>query len=184
MEGIRTSFPDLTVSGTVHRFGHLVPFVHTLPSTGRDGADLRVRVSFQSHVFCRTWSNTDGACHLRDEAGQPRTFCNDRFALSLTLPDFCRQMLTQNYLTWVSEDRNRASNMAVIDPPLQTGEHDTVIYYLFPSSLSDTDVELVIKSAYRKSLNFDHIKRRHNIISLVKKCYYEQRTVPKSIKGP
>lgn len=184
MDGIRTAFPDLDLEGIIHEFGHLVPFVHALPAAGRDGADLRVRVSFQSHVFCRTWSDADGPVRLRDEAHKPRTFCHDRFAASLGLPDFCRRMLAGNHLTWVSEDRNRASNMAIVDPPMQSGEHYTIIYYLFPSQVDGVDVELVVKSAYRRLIKFDHIKRRYTIGSLVKKCYYEQRLVPKTTKGP
>lgn len=88
-------------------------------------------------------------------------------------------MLAENMLTWESYDKNRISNMAAMEGPLTSGEHHVAVYYLFPSQASGVEVEMVIKSAYRKVLNFDNIKRRFNVVQLTKKCYYDQMKVPK-----
>lgn len=114
-----------------------------------------------------------------DENGSPRVFCVDRFERSLILPDFSRQMLAENMLTWESADRNGMSNMLVIDGPLVDGDHHVAVYHLYPSAVPEIDVEMVIKSGYVKSVIFSHIKRRFNVLQMLRKCYYEQTKVPK-----
>ena len=69
--------------------------------------------------------------------------------------------------------------MAVVDGPMIDGERQIIVYYLYPSKVSGIDVEMVIKSGYRKIMNFGHIKRRFKVVQLTKKCYYEQVKVPK-----
>ncbi|MCA0000924.1 MULTISPECIES: hypothetical protein [unclassified Mesorhizobium] len=174
---IITSFTTLKFKGSDYEFSHLLPFGHTLSAAGKDGADIRVRVSYQSHVFSRR-RETDEEFHLVDEAGKPRVFCPDRYSNSLRFPAFCQRMLSENMLTWESKDRNRVSNMAVMDGALKSGDHQIAVYYLFPSSVDGLDVEMVIKSGYSKLLNFEHIKRRYNVVQLVKKCHYSQAKVP------
>lgn len=66
----------------------------------------------------------------------------------------------------------------MIDGNLITGSHDLIVYYLFPSSVDGLDVEMVVKSAYNMHVNFEHIKRRYNMIQQVKVCYYNARQVP------
>ena len=155
---IVNKFASLTFEGQYYRFDHLAPFVFTLNGQAREGGDIRVRVSFQSHVFSPR-SEANEQCHLVDQSGAPRVFCVNRYAKSLTLPDFCRRMLAENMLTWESYDKNRISNMAEMEGTLTSGEHHVAVYYLFPSQASGVEVEMVIKSAYRKVLNFDNIKR-------------------------
>lgn len=114
-----------------------------------------------------------------DEGGRGRVFCEDRYNASTGLPDVCRRMLDENFLTWEAQDRNGVSNMAVIDGELVTGNHTAIIYYLFPSQVEGLDVELVVKSAYEKEIDFSHIKRRFKVVQLVKTCYYKGQKVPK-----
>lgn len=156
-----------------------MPFGFDLIGHGRDEGNLRVRVSFQSHVYSRAFEPTNAAYDFLDEGGKKRVFCVDRFNNSGTLPDICRRMLSENFLTWESKDRNSVSNMAIIDGPLRTGEHQVVLYYLFPSQVDGLDVEMVVKSAYPKAINFEHIKRRYRVVQIVKSCYHSGTKVPK-----
>lgn len=174
---ISTGFPDLEFNGTQIEFGHLVPIRHELVGHGRDKASIHVRVSFQSHVFSQTAGSREPLPFL-DENGKARAFCPDRYKLSLDLPNFCVDVLSNNMLTWISKDRDSVSNMAVVKTPLVSGEHYAIYYYLFPSRLDDCDVELVVKSAYKRNIDFSKIKRRHKALQKIKECYYQQKVVP------
>lgn len=177
MSSIVHSFPSFTLDENEIDFSYLAPFIHVLKGQGKNGADIRVRVSFQSHVFSKTPENDE--FDFQDEGGRERTFCLDRFEASKSLPSICQRMLADNFYTWESKDRNRVSNMAVIDDKRETGSHYVVLYYLFPSKSGQIDVEMVIKSAYQKDINFDHIKRYFKVIQLVKTCYFKGEKVPK-----
>jgi len=107
-----------------------------------------------------------------------RQFSEERYENSLKLPDICRRMVEDNYLTWQSLDKNKASNLAVSGPVLTSGLNDLVIYYLFPSRSDQHNVELVVKSAYQKDIDFNHIKRKYNVRQLVKKAHFQQIRVP------
>ena len=87
-------------------------------------------------------------------------------------------MVEQNHLTWISHDKNKVGNLAVIGDDLITGQHYVVVYYLFPSRSEAFDVELVVKSAYEKYVDFSHIKRRFKTVQQIKTCYYQQKKVP------
>ena len=87
-------------------------------------------------------------------------------------------MIEQNYLTWQSQDRNRISHLAITDSILRSGPNDLVIYYLFPSRSRMHDVELVVKSAYRKHIDFERIKRRFNVQQMIKTAYFRQIRMP------
>lgn len=178
MNSVVRFFDPLRVQGQVHRLDHLVAFGHDLIGHGRDKSNLRVRVSFQSHVFSKSCAAGDRHDFL-DEGRRARVLCPDRYGASLGLPLLCRRMLNENFLTWESEDKNGKSNMAVIDGPLVSGNHQVVLYYVFPSRADGIDVELVVKSAYEKAINFIHIKRRLNVLQVIKTCHFKQVMVPK-----
>jgi hypothetical protein len=71
-----------------------------------------------------------------------------------------------------------AGNIAVSGPVLTSGLNDLVVYYLFPSRSDEHNVELVVKSADQKEINFSRIKRRCNVCQLVKKAHFQQIRVP------
>ncbi|MGL3606434.1 hypothetical protein ACSV9I_07970 [Rhizobium sp. G187] len=149
-----------------------------LPGQGAGGAEINIRISYQTHVFSRRHEGDTAAFRLRDEAGFLRQFCEERYRNSLTLPDVCKRMIEKNYLTWKSLDKNKASNLAVAGPVLTSGLNDLVVYYLFPSRSEEHDVELVVKSAYRKDIDFSHIKRKYNVWQLIKMAHFQQTKVP------
>ena len=176
---IRHFFPKLVDGEQEFEFKHLVPFNHCLEGHGRDGAPIIVRVSFRSHVFSRARKGETEGVFFLDENGKTRIFCKDRYAASLHLSDLCRRLILSNALTWETRDGNEKYNLASIDGPLVNGEHDTVIYYLFPSDADGVDVEFVVVSFYSKAWDFARIKRRDKINQPIKKCYYQGHRVPK-----
>lgn len=88
-------------------------------------------------------------------------------------------MVLDNHPTWEMRDRNQAANLAVVGPQLISGINDLIVYYLFPSRSAHHDVELVVKSAYQKNIDFDRIKRRFRVCQLIKTAYFKGVKVPK-----
>lgn len=178
MVSINGSFPTIEHEGRRFTFAHLVPVSTCLVGQGKAGADIKIRISYQTHVFSRRHEGSAEVFLLRDEVGLIRQFCGARYEVSLGLPDICRRMVHDNFLTWESFDRNRASNLAVCGPVLTSGPNDLIVYYLFPSRSDKHDVELVVKSAYRKEIDFGRIKRRYKVCQLIKKAHFQQVKVP------
>lgn len=178
MTTINDSFPTIEHEQRRFTFEHLVPTSLCLAGQGAGGSDINIRISYQSHVFSRRPEGASDEFLLRDEAGLWRRFCKERYENSLTLPDVCRRMVEDNYLTWQSQDKNRASNLAVSGPILISGLNNLVVYYLFPSRSDEHDVELVVKSAYQKLIDFNHIKRKFNVRQLIKKAHFQHKRVP------
>lgn len=168
-------FPNLLIGENEHEFSHLVPFSHTLHNQGGDNETIAVRISFKSHVFS---VSPQGEADFRDENEQDRSFCQLRYNRSKHLPGMCLNALTTNALTWKSQDRNSISSLVVATDPLHPGMKYAVYYYLFPSKHDDYDVEMVVKSAYQKDIEADRIKRRHNVLSLVRQCFFKKVTIP------
>lgn len=175
---ITHTFPNLNIDGVRYDFSHLSPTFYSVSGHGINGRDINVRISFKSHVFSVSLYNEVGVPDFYDENGRPRSLSIDRYERSICLPSLCKRMIFENHLTWVSKDRHTKSHLAVIEDPLVTGEHYVVFYYLFPSSLEDCDVELVIKSAYTKRINFMNVKRRYKMIQKIKECYFTKKTIP------
>ncbi len=178
MTTINDSFPTIEHANRRFTFEHLVPVSICLPGQGAGGADIKVRISYQTHVFSQRYDGSSKVFCLKDEAGLPRQLCAERYANSLALPQNCKNMVESNYLTWESLDKNKASNLAVTGPVLTSGLNNLIVYYLFPSRSGAHDVELVVKSAYQKNINFDHIKRRYNVRQLIKRTHFQQVRVP------
>ena len=172
---------SLTCDSVRYDLGHLAPFVHLLEGQGRDGADIRVRITFQSHVFSK--DAADKPHHFVDEAGKRRAFCPIRFGVSMGLPAACSDFLLRNVLTWEERDKSSSSNLAVIIPagaPLVSGSYQTLFYYLMPSRVPGIDVEMIVKTCYEKEINFDFRRRREKIIKHIKTAYYQQTTIPRN----
>jgi hypothetical protein len=178
MTTINDSFPTIEHAQSRFTFEHLAPASLCLAGQGAGGGDINIRISYQTHVFSRRHEGGSGEFLLRDEAGLFRQFCEERYRNSVRLPDVCKRMVEDNYLTWQSLDRNRASNLAVSGPVLISGLNNLVVYYLFPSRSDEHDVELVVKSAYQKHIDFNHIKRKFNVRQLIKKAHFQQKRVP------
>jgi hypothetical protein len=156
----------------------LIPTAVDLQGQGRDNADLRVRISYKSHVFSKSIDAWDADFDFRDELGRKRLFCPNRYAISQTLPGVCRNMLATNAVTWISKDKRENNNLAVINGRLIDGAHDLIIYHLFPSSVDGIDVEMVVKSAYNKNLKIGSIKRKFKMIQQVRTCHFNDKNVP------
>ncbi|NBN80420.1 hypothetical protein GWI72_19250 [Microvirga tunisiensis] len=180
MAAIRGTFPTLTFDGNTFSFGHLAPLSVCLSGQGKNGADVRVRISYQSHVFSRRHEGNPEPVTFTDEAGLRRRFCATRYAFSLRLPEVCSAMVLDNHPTWEMRDRNQAANLAVVGPHLVSGPNDLIIYYLFPSRSAHHDVELVVKTAYRKDIDFDRIRRRFKVHQLIKTAYFKGIKIPKT----
>ena len=181
-EELKNGLPStLHCDGASHSLSHLAPFVHSLAGYGQDGADIRVRITFQSHVFSK--DATQQPHHFLDEARRRRVFCPDRYAVSLGLPDVCREMLERNVLTWEERDKSGTSNLAILTPvgaPLVSGTFSVLFYYLIPSLVPGIDVEMIIKTCYEKDINFAYRRRREKIVKHIKTVYYTRATIPRN----
>jgi hypothetical protein len=160
---------------------HLVPFTYTYTGHGHGGADLRVRITFTSHVFSE---RTEAGQHhdFLDENDIRRTFDPGRYAFSQSLPNHMIGILDHNTYSWRMQDKNGIVNLAVLAPPQPqpvSGNYETVFYYLYPSDVDGIDVEMRVKSCYAMDINFDKHRRRDKIRACVKKSLFENTRVPK-----
>ena len=173
--------PELNYQGQTACLRHLAPFTYTYNGHGLGGADLRLRVTFTSHVFSE---RTDvGQPHdFLDENDIRRTFDAGRYAFSLGLPNHLTGILNQNAYSWPMHDKNGIANLAVLAPPqphLVSGTYETVFYYLYPSDVGGIDVEMLVKSCYPMDINFDRHRRRDRIRVYVKESLFKNTRVPK-----
>lgn len=173
---------EIEIAGIKRDLRHLREVIVSVPGKGKDGADLRVAISFGLHTISTGCDH--GQHDMFDENGKPRLFSEDRYAFSLGLPELAHRMIEQNYFSWESADRNRAMNFAVIDVApgrihrLIDGTHQVVFFYLYPASGITADVNLVITSCHSREVAFSRIKRRFNIHTLLRKCLYEAKRIP------
>lgn len=172
---------ELNYQGQTACLRHLAPFTYTYNGHGLGGADLRLRVTFTSHVFSE---RTDvGQPHdFLDENDIRRTFDAGRYAFSLGLPNHLTGILNQNTYSWPMHDKNGVANLAVLAPPqphLVSGTYETVFYYLYPSDVEGIDVEMLVKSCYPMDINFDRHRRRDRIRVYVKESLFKNTRVPK-----
>lgn len=173
---------QLNIAGAICDLAHLEPFVYTYAGHGEDGADLRIRVTFTSHVFSITPPD-DQPGHFIDRGGKPRRFCPDRYAVSLGLPDQIRAMLEANAWSWEMKDRNGYANLAVLTDPrlrLLDGIYNVVIYYLFPSRAPTFEVEMMVMTCYQRPLNFRNHSKRAKMRNLARECHFKKIRVPKN----
>jgi len=160
---------------------HLAPFTHRLPGQARDGVDLVVRVTFQSHVFSK--SEGSGPHDFVDVSGNRRYFCPARYAFSLGLESEVRKILDQNVYTWEAKDKNQIANLAVLAPAsvqFVSGTHNVLIYYLHSSAVSGIHVEMIVKSCYMKVVDFKRHPKREKIRACVKRVCFNGGRLPKA----
>lgn len=171
---IRTRHAPLNYDGREYNFDHIEAFHSSLDGHGRDGEDIRIRVSFQSHVYSEACSAFEIE-KFADEGNKFRKLCTLRYNLSLELPNLCESCIGDNWLTWESKDRNRVSNLMTVD--IEGGQSYAIVYRLTPSLSDHHDVELIVKSAYPKD-NMRPNKRKFNVKQLIKRCYFQNVSIP------
>src|SRR6218665_386812 len=96
---------EIEIAGIKRDLRHLREGIVTVMGKGKDGADLRVAISFGLHTISIGCDH--GQHDMFDENGKPRMFSEDRYAFSLGLPELAHRMIEQNYFSWESADRNR-----------------------------------------------------------------------------
>ena len=174
---------EIEIDGVLRDLGHLASFVVTLIGKGRNGANLDVAVHLGLHTISRACKPGE-VSNLVDENGQPRVFCEDRYAFSFGLKEIATRMIQQIYFCWESSDRNRAMHYAVLDAApgrireLQDGEHQVIYFYLYPADGQRADVDLYITSCYMRDMRFSKIKRRFDTHMLLRKCLFEGKRLP------
>lgn len=174
---------EIEIDGVLRDLRHLKSFVVELAGKGRDGADLSVAVHLGLHTISRACRPGE-ASNLQDENGQPRIFCEDRYAFSFGLRDIATRMIQQKYFCWESSDRNRAINYAVLDAApsrvrqLQDGEYQVIYFYLYPSDGERADVDLYVTSCHMRHMRFGNVRRRFDTHMLLRKCLFEQKRLP------
>ncbi len=171
------SHPPVRVEDKVYDLDHLKAFCLRLEGHARDGADLIVRIRFCNHVYSIGNHGTAGTL-LRDENGQERFFCPQRYQLSLQLPRLCRNMIRQKFPTWISQDKRRVRNLAVAGRNPRRGQQAYHVYYtLWPSPRPGLDVEMEIVSAYNRACFLPRAKRQ-TVLQVIKRCYYDDKRQP------
>jgi hypothetical protein len=165
-------------NGTTYSLHHLQPFRTLLTGHGREGGDISIRVSYHSHVYSTADTKLSRAHRFMDEGGSWRAFSLERHNWSLTLPQICREMIDQNFPSWLSQDRNRQNNMTVSDRYANGGLQFAVFYGLSPSRDKDLDVELVVKSAFEKDIGNLRGLKRSGVRQLIKTCFFKGLDVP------
>ena len=174
---------EIEIDGDLRDLSHLSSFVVVLEGKGKDSTDLRVAVHLGLHTISRA-CQTGESGNLRDENGQSRVFCEDRYAFSLSLKDIATRMILEKYFCWESRDRNRAVNYAVLDAApgrlreLHDGEHQVVYFYLYPADGREADVNLYVTSCHTRHLNLSRVKRRFDTHMLLRKCLFENKRLP------
>ena len=162
------------VQNQIYTLDHLEAFGIVLNGHGPQGSNIRVRVSYLSHVFSKT-PEVGEVCDFQDENGKDRVFCNDRYNCSLNISHHCGDSIQNNVLTWESRDKNGASSYMIVKD--DNGAYYAIIYRLTPSLSDAYDVEFIVKSAYHKAAIHINL-RKHNVRSLIKKCCFEQKALP------
>lgn len=171
---------SVTVDGVVYKIDHLEPFFHSLPGAGRDGDDLRVRVSFSCHAFSEKAKHGE-AFDFLDHNDGGRRFCGDRYLRSLNLPSSIRALLDVNGVTWEMKDHNDAENMAALPKnpkeKIIKGTYDVIFYYLYPSHSEHFHVEMNVVSYHRRSVNTEQ-KSKLDMRHALRICLFSGERVP------
>ncbi|UDF04521.1 hypothetical protein [Asticcacaulis sp. AND118] len=168
----------ISSNGTNYSLHHLQPFRIILQGHARDGTDLILRLSFNSHVYSTAHDAASLECVILDKGGHSRTFCTVRYSLSRRLPGICEALILNNDYTWQSTDRNRVNNLAMCESPLQSGMKYLIVYSVFPSRRPDIHLEFNVKSAYEKTIDATRIKNRQKIRQILKQSYFNNRPIP------
>ncbi|WP_386172221.1 hypothetical protein [Sulfitobacter sp. R86518] len=162
----------LFVEGETHSLGHLDAKGYDMVGKSKDGCDLRVVLRFSTHVF------SDRATHgqrrdLQDHSGTWRTFCPDRYAVSLLLPQVMKNFVVADGHAGISQDFNKGSNLILIEPV--EGESWAVFFCFEPSP---PGVLLTVLSVYAKTGNMYASKKFNRASYYARKCLFSNERVP------
>lgn len=165
-------------NGQDYSLHHLQPRRHSVPGHGRDGVDLIVRVSFFSHVYSTDPVVDAVEALFEDERRRVRQFCTVRHDLSVALPQLCCDLIDRNQPTWRSIDKSHLNNLAVCDSPLLNGEKYVIYFDVHPSRADGVHVEMSVKSAYVKFVDFSRTGKRDTMRQILKRCHFQGVRVP------
>jgi hypothetical protein len=162
----------IIIEDVTHDLRHLDAFRSKIIGKGVDGGELRIVVRFSTHIY------SDRATHgqrrdLQDHSGTWRTFCRDRYDVSLLLPAVIADFIAQDGYTSVSHDFNKGSNLILIEPV--NGESWAVFFCFEPS---DPGVLLTVLSAYPKTGNLYAQKKFNRASYYARKCLFSNKRVP------
>lgn len=175
----RTGFAPITYNGTKYSLHHLQPFKKSILESATSSNNIIVRVRYHSHVFSIEPNNPPLHVLFTDEGGRHREFCPSRYGLSKTLTTTISDIIEQNTPSWVSHDNNQRNHLAICDHPLQSSEKYVIYYALHPSRVQDVDVELYVKSAYLRYIDFSRTGKRERINALIRRSHFKQSRIPK-----
>lgn len=162
----------LHVENETRNLGHLDTFKYDMASKGKDGDDLCVTVQFSTHVY--TVRATHGQRRdLQDHSGTWRTFCKDRYAVSLGLPEIMKDFVAQDSNTSVSQDFNKGSNLILIE---SVNFDSWAVFFCFEPS--PPGVLLTVLSLYKKTGNMYAIKKFNRASYYARKCLFNNERVP------
>lgn len=143
-------FDPVVGPGETFGLDHLDPFkfqVHSL----RAKKSLRVDVRFSNHCFTRGYEaehHPDGFPILFDAGGRPRSFCPERYQLSLNLPAVVASLQDPTIAVWqTATQRNWAYSIPIQDA---TGTYH-VFFELRRAPVEQRtwqDLSMVVESAY------------------------------------
>lgn len=149
---IKAYFEPLTIQDRTYCLEHLNPLQLILPSE-RARKDLRLHVRFTNHVFTTAYdvvSHDPAFPIIPDHGGRPRSFCEVRYTLSLTLPSLISGF-THNSTKVHQTAAQR--NWAYVTE-IQTPKGPYYIFFELRRSSKDQrhmqDLNLVVESAYPK----------------------------------
>lgn len=143
-EGLMRWKPHTDAMGKAYPLNHLHPFRYTLAvNCGIEQADVEIRVAFAMHCFTRACADGDDESLLYRDARETRSFCPDRYVLSLHLPDIARTLA----------DRRcrfaKADNYVTIDVPMTGGAAAQYGVFFNVMRKDGNAVLLTIQSAYQ-----------------------------------
>lgn len=153
---------------------HLNSFQTILAGKGREpNSDLCFEVEISCHVYTKR-STPLGATDITDHNGNPRKFCNNRYNLSLRLPQLVQQAIQEDTHSFKINDYNQISNLALFN--LDSGFNYYVVYCFEPSKVEEYDIKMCILSAYSKTAPK---KRKGNKLS-----YYARKSLFNNCRIP
>ncbi|UWQ10184.1 hypothetical protein K3X41_09605 [Aliiroseovarius crassostreae] len=169
---ISEKYSPVTIEGITYDLSHLDAFRADFPGKGKEGEDLQVDVKFSTHVF------TERATHgrrrdIQDQSGTWRTFCSDRYSVSLLVPDIITGLISDDEHTAISKDFNKGSNLVVVRG--HDGK-DWSVFFCFEPSVQG--VQLLVLSVYEKTGNLFHHAKFNKVSYFARQCLFSGKRIP------
>lgn len=162
----------LSVEGVTYSLGHLDATHHEMIGKGKNKDDLRIIIRFSTHVF--SVRATHGRRRdVQDHSGTWRTFCPDRYTVSLLLPEIIQKLVLEDRNAGISQDFNKGSNLILIEPVEGVSWG---VFFCFEPSLPE--VLLTVLSAYPKTGNMYACKKFNRASYYARKCLFSNKRVP------